>query len=99
MSDTNAFVDWLQGNSKPPAVSGIQHPLQLSGSTAQSTLVPVQTRTAQEFQGKVYLPQPGAYIGPQNHSRLMTNQTPQQQPPNTISPTIGSAYLLPPKGL
>lgn len=99
MASDNAFAAWILQRAKVPiSVSGIKHPLQLSGSTAQSSLVPITHRTVEGLQGKFYLPAPGAYIAPVNHSRIATHQAPHQQAPLTVNPGITSRYLLPPKG-
>lgn len=99
MASDNAYAAWILERAKADiSPNGIKHPLQLSGATAQQSLVPITRRTVEGLQGKFYLPAPGAYIAPINHSRIATHQAPTQQPPLTVNPGITSRYLLPPKG-
>lgn len=92
--DANALKPWLTAPPNTPT-QGIQHPLQLGGSTAMATLGPVQNQTAHIMAGKLYLPSPTPYLAPINHERIATHQAPHTQDPADLTPDVSSAYLLP----
>lgn len=95
--DQSAYIQWLIGRSNAKTNLAVQHPNQLSASTAQRTLQPIQHQTVHNLQGKTYLPQPTGYIAPVNHERIQTHSAPHQQDPQTTNPDIPSRYLLPVK--
>jgi hypothetical protein len=95
--DADASKPWLTAPPNAPALN-ITHPLQLGGTTAQQTLVPVQNQVAHILSGKLYLPQPTPYLAPVNHEIIATHQAIHQQPTGSDTPDISSTFLLPPPG-
>lgn len=95
--DANASKPWLTAPPNAPA-QNIQHPLQLGGTTALQTLIPVENQTVHILQGKLYLPQPTGYMAPVNHEIIATHQAVHQQPAGDDTPDIASTFLLAPPG-